>query len=346
MKPSKLLSSVFHAAKSRLGSAGTQTATADQHSHPATADDSLAPPVPPPATAIADPPTFDANYSSPDFRLRSEITDPAAATLGRQYADRSIALVALGGMVARQDAIIAKTIFEFFQKTTSLRHVTPATLSSHIAEFRRVFLTSPHKANSGGANFTTALNLFLIARCLSPKLIVECGVFKGASSYILKAACPNAQVLAFDPNLAELTHRTPGVTYYEHDWMRIDVRCSPPGTGLCYFDDHQDQATRVKQAHQRGIRHILMDDSWPLEVPGCGWPPIPSIEMIMNNWLKVGESARWIEDGMMWTFVQTEETHQLIEHARSLIKDAHDLPSLYRQTGVAPTSAGKYVELN
>jgi len=337
----KKLRSLFRPLRSRFHHTGINVENADSNTGQKAIDQFATPQ--PDITTIGDGQV--SNSLPPDFRLRSAITEPAIQTLYQQYVERNISLVALDEMIPRQDEIIANTIFKFFQRTADLRHVTIPELTSHVAKFRNVFLTSPYKNNNGGANFTTALNLFLIARCLSPELIVECGVFKGASSYILKAACPNAQVIAFDPNLADLTYRTPEVTYHEHDWMGTNISLKPTAIGLCYFDDHQDQATRVTQAHQRGFRNLIMDDSWPLETPGCGWPPIPSIEMIINNWLKIGEKVRWIEDGMIWTFVQTEETYRLINQARSLIKDAHDLPSLYRETGVAPTSAGKYVEL-
>ncbi len=291
------------------------------------------------------PGTEPAGYSPPDFRVLSNVIPPDIAPLAQQYADRAVHLVPLGELVARQDAIIAATILDFFQSTTSLRGVTLDQIKSHIADFRPIYLNCPITHNAGGANFTTALNIYMITRCLAPTLVVECGVFKGASSYFLKAASPQARQFSYDPNLAQVVHRTPGVNYSNHDWMRTYVACDTPGTGLCYFDDHQSHATRIIQAHARGFRHVIVDDAWPIEVPGSGWPPIPSVDMILDNWMKVGESARWIEGTQMWTYTQTEETYRLMETARGLVKGAYDMPSLYRQTGVAPTASGKYVEL-
>ena len=299
----------------------------------------------PTASAVQEAGTEPAWYSPPDFKALSDVIPPDVVPLAKQYADRAVHLVPLGGLVPRQDEIIAKAVFEFFQATSSLAGASLEQIRSYVAEFRQIYLNCPITHNSGGANFTTALNIYMIARCLSPKLIVECGVFKGASSYFLNAGSPKAQQYSFDPNIEQIVYRTPGVNYANHDWMHSNVRSEAPGTGLCYFDDHQNQATRIIQAHERGFRHLIMDDAWPLEVPGSGWPPTPSIEMILDNWLNVGESVRWIEGTKMWTYTQTDESYRLIEQARAVIKVAYDLPSLYRQTGVAPTSAGKYVEL-
>jgi hypothetical protein len=52
----------------------------------------------------------------------------------------------------------------------------------------------------------------------------------------------------------------------------------------------------IIQAYERGFRHIIVDDSWPIEcVIGCGWPPLPSVDMVMNNPLAPGEQVRWVE---------------------------------------------------
>lgn len=346
-----LLESVLRAARSRFGNTGILAKTIFRYrkrgTPPAAADVVQANMG---GTVIAEatepePGTEPVGYSPPDFRVLSNVIPPDIAPLAQQYADRAVHLVPLGDLVARQDAIIASAIFDFFQSTTSLRGVSLNQIKSHIADFRPIYLNCPITHNAGGANFTTALNIYMITRCLAPTLVVECGVFKGASSYFLKAASPQARQFSFDPNLAQVVHRTPGVSYSNHDWMRTYVGCDTPGTGLCYFDDHQSHATRIIQAHARGFRHLIVDDAWPIEVPGSGWPPIPSVDMILDNWMKVGESARWIEGTQMWTYTQTEETYRLMEAARSLIKGTYDMPSLYRQTGVAPTSAGKYVEL-
>ena len=234
----------------------------------------------------------------------------------------------------------------FFKSTKTFRGIDVETIARHVGEFRDVYFRSPITINSGGANFPSGVNLFLMARCLKPGLIVESGVYKGQSSYFLAAACPRGKIHAFDPNLAEVMHRMPGVTYYEHDWMSTEIRCGRFERGLCFFDDHQNQALRIVQAHERGFRHVIVDDSWPIEtVIGCGWPPLPSVDMVVNNPLAPGETVQWVEMGKLWTFVNTTEIQELCARARRLIKAAYEVPSLYRECGIAPTSAYKFVEL-
>lgn len=289
-------------------------------------------------------PTEGANKMNPSL---SGKLPPDIAELCEKYADKNVALFLLDRkMIERQDAVIAKAVHAFFQGTQTYRGPDVETIAKIVSEFRDVFLDSPVSMNLYGANFPSGINLFLMARCLGPRLIVESGVYKGQSSYFLSSACPGAAIHAFDPNLQEVSYRTPGVSYHEHDWMSTQVKCDPPGTGLCFFDDHQNQALRVIQAHERGFRHMIFDDSWPIEaVTGCGWPPLPSIDMVVNNPLAPGEVVRWVESGKLWTYVHSEEMRELCARARLLIKAAYEVPSLYRECGIAPTSAYKFVEL-
>jgi hypothetical protein len=212
--------------------------------------------------------------------------------------------------------------------------------------YREIYLAAPIVHNQYGLNFTSGLCLFVMVRCLGPKMIVESGVYKGLSSYLLASACPTATIHAFDPNLSEVAFASPGVTYHAHDWMDMEIACGPDGRGLGFFDDHQSQALRVVQAHERGFRHLVFDDSWPVEaVIGCGWPPLPSIDMVMDKSLSPGDSISWAEGPQIWTYLHTDELHALCTHARRLIKAAYEVPSLYRQSGTPPSSALKFIEL-
>jgi hypothetical protein len=67
--------------------------------------------------------------------------------------------------------------------------------------------------------------------------------------------------------------------------------------------------------------------------------------MVMNNALETNETVQWIEDGRIWTYVHDREMQQFCTKARALISAVYDVPSLYRESGIGPTSAMKYVEL-
>ena len=80
-------------------------------------------------------------------------------------------------------------------------------------------------------------------------------------------------------------------------------------------------------------------------ITGCGWPPVPSVDMVMNDSLAPGEVVRWVEPGKLWTYVHDAEMQALCARARRLISAAYEVPTLYRECGIAPTSSYKFVEL-
>lgn len=289
--------------------------------------------------------------SAPQKKVNPSLEEslpPGVADLSNVYAERNMAIFLLDAeMIARQNDNVAKAVSAFFKKTNSFQGIDENTISKYVAEFRQHYLASPITMNVYGANFPSGVNLFLMARCFGGKLIVESGVYKGQSSYFLSCACQGIPIHSFDPNLNEVNYWAPGVTFHEHDWMDTDIACDPVGSGFGFFDDHQNQALRIVQAHQRGFRHLLFDDSWPLEaVIGCGHPPIPSIDMLIGPPLELGRVVKWVESGKLWTYIHDAEMQRLCDQARRLIKAAYDVPSLYRETGVGTTSAYKYVELH
>jgi hypothetical protein len=272
---------------------------------------------------------------------------PDVTQLSARYRERRITHFLLGAKnIERQNKAISQSVRAFFDSTKSLSGISMDDLAAQISEFRDVYLNAPITMNKFGLHFSTGLLLFLIARRRDPTLIVESGVYKGLSTYILSAACPTAELHAFDPNLSELSFRSGSATYHATDWMDYDVRSDPLQSSLIFFDDHQCQARRVIEAHDRGYRQLIFDDSWPIEaVTGCGWPPIPSIDMVVRDSLEPNEMVQWIEDGNIWTYVHDEEMQRLCAKARALIAATYDVPTLYRESGIGPTSAMKYVEL-
>lgn len=270
------------------------------------------------------------------------MSDEMAATVAA-YARGNMTNFVTGSLIARQDRDVAQTMLAFLRTINAAGAVNESNIGPFIAEFRKIYLSSPIRNNHGGANYTTGLVIFLIARHFNPALVVESGVLRGMSSMIFRAALPSARIVAFDLNFS-LLHRSENVEYNQCDWTTVDIEAGD--SALIYFDDHINQARRVVEAHRRGFRYIVLDDSWTWgAISGCGGVPLPSIDMVMSDDIAVGEKIEWVEDGVLWQYTHDAEMDALCREARCLIKAAYDIPSLYRQTGVAPTSALKFVEL-
>lgn len=173
--------------------------------------------------------------------------------------------------------------------------------------------------------------LFMLARELQPKIIVESGVYHGSSLFTFRSAVPQAKIFAFDVNLSTLLSRLDGVDYRQHDWSGDQILAQSP-SDLCFFDDHINNCMRARQAYERGFRHIIVDDAPDIgEIHQFRYPAVPSIAMIENdNWAD-GDTLEWNWNGrrLRYTF-RTADTFG----AKEIIEAAHRFPSLKRWTGM------------
>ncbi len=65
--------------------------------------------------------------------------------------------------------------------------------------FLEVWNRRPLKSNEGGMGFHHQFMLWFSVRRVQPKLIVESGMNRGATTWLLHEAAPAAQIISFDP---------------------------------------------------------------------------------------------------------------------------------------------------
>ena len=206
----------------------------------------------------------------------------------------------------------------------------PADLSAAIEEYEELDRENPGAGLGGSTAYNSRLWLFLVVRCLKPRVVVESGVFVGASLWTLRRAAPDARLVAFDTSLKKLTFTDPSIELVEDDWTTTDIRAEGP-TDLCYFDDHVDNAQRMLQAHERGFRHIVFDDC-----PGVAtlchyrYPGVPTARMVMDTDLRDGQVFTWQRDGLSLQYTYDAADAQ---RARKLVTELHEFPSLRPYTG-------------
>jgi hypothetical protein len=173
--------------------------------------------------------------------------------------------------------------------------------------------------------------LFLLAKALNPKIIIESGVYHGSSLFTFRQAAPQAKMFAFDVNFGTLMSRLEGVDYRQHDWAKDNV-CAENPSDLCFFDDHINNCMRIRQSYERGFRQIVVDDSPDLgEIHQFRYPAVPTVSMIENNKWADGDTVEWNWNGrrLRYTF-RIADTFG----AKDLIEAAYRFPSLKRWTGM------------
>ena len=216
-------------------------------------------------------------------------------------------------------------------------------LRSEIERFMSLYCARKLKDNTGGSGFHNAFWLYLVARALIPNLIVESGVWKGHSSWLLRQACPNAAILGFDIDLSNLEHEGSDITFYEHDWSRHSFDAVDPDQSLLFFDCHVNHTQRIMEAHERGFKHMLFDDNAPAhKLYGYGKPPFPTANMLYTGGgLELDEiSWCWYGENRIY---QVNRTDALI--ARKLIKTHVVFPDVGGPTRYGGFSYLTYVQI-
>lgn len=155
-----------------------------------------------------------------------------------------------------------------------------------------------HLFKTGGARHKDHLNFWCLSNILRPTVYIESGVYTGSSLHAFIDNPDLAKTIAIDPKLSNLripASRIPGVSLIDDlDFSQLDLdlhgeRC------VAYFDDHINSAERLIQAHKKGIRYVLIDDSTGFEgICQRLFPAIPTIPMIIHHdFLNVGGKISW-----------------------------------------------------
>ena len=134
-------------------------------------------------------------------------------------------------------------------------------LIDSLEDFLRVYASRPIRNNGGGMSSSHMFATWFLCRQLQPEYIIESGIWKGQSSWLLETTCPNAKIISIDPNLLVRQYISPRIKYTTTDFNNINWDSVDKSKTLCFFDDHYG-LDRVKQAAHHGFTHILYEDNY------------------------------------------------------------------------------------
>ncbi|NRB21186.1 hypothetical protein HRU45_00390 [Candidatus Dependentiae bacterium] len=182
-------------------------------------------------------------------------------------------LVLIGNNVIHPSVMGSNTIAPqwSFQSAINLDELT-----LKLKEFAQLYQQRPIKDNIGGMRSIGQFWVWYMIKTIQPDLIIESGIWKGQSTWLLEQAAPNAKIISIDPNLHLRRYISPKVTYHQKDFSKIDFGDISSLTTCCFFDDHQDVFLRIMQAYEKGFTHLIFDDNNPREIGGpesleLGW---------------------------------------------------------------------------
>lgn len=211
-----------------------------------------------------------------------------------------------------------------------------------IEDFFTSYPRNPAREGTGSTRYNSLLWLFLFCRVLKPAVIVESGVYIGRSLWTLRKASPDAQLHAFDINLKPLKFHKENIKLKEMDWSQSDVTAKS-GNDLCYFDDHINNCLRIKQAKEKGFKHLIFDDSPSImNLSHFRFPGVPTAQMLLSDNLSEGDVISWKWRDKVLRYVHSESNTYGV---REIIEKIVVLPGLETYTGREGSAHFVYVQL-
>ncbi|MDB5104286.1 MAG: hypothetical protein JWP91_1975 [Fibrobacteres bacterium] len=131
-----------------------------------------------------------------------------------------------------------------------------------IEEFLDLYDRRPILGTDGSMGAVGLLGVWFMLRALKPHSILECGVNKGLTTWLMEKGSPGSALICMDRDLSRLEYRAEKAEYAEVGFLEADL--VPEGDApLAVFDDHADAIACVRKCLGLGIRHILFDDNYP-----------------------------------------------------------------------------------
>ncbi|OAY36648.1 uncharacterized protein LOC110626244 [Manihot esculenta] len=156
---------------------------------------------------------------------------------------------------------------------------TSKNLIKGLEEFVPIYETRPIKNNMYGMGFDHSFGLWFMARWLKPDLMIESGAFKGHSTWVLRQAMPGTPIISLSPRHPEKylkkgpAYVDGNCTYFAGkdfvdfgsvEWESVMKKhgITDLSRVLIFFDDHQNELKRVKQALNAGFKHVIFEDNY------------------------------------------------------------------------------------
>lgn len=140
---------------------------------------------------------------------------------------------------------------------------TTRIITNEIIKFLTLYKERPIRINVNGAGFDNMFALYFILKKIKPKFVIESGVLRGQTTWLIEKTLPKSKILSIDINLKNRKYISKKVKYSSKDFKFQDLNNIPKNT-LVFFDDHQNHFERLKQCKFFGIKNIVLEDNYPV----------------------------------------------------------------------------------
>ena len=150
---------------------------------------------------------------------------------------------------------------------------------NELDNFCDLYENRPIKNNKGGMLFQQMFSFFFLLKRLKPKLIIESGVYKGQSTWLIENTLPNSEIISLDIDLSQREYISKKAIYSSKDFRFHDFS-KIPGNTLVFFDDHVNHVERLIESKFFNIKNIVLEDNY---LPGKG--DFQTLKQLYNNYV-------------------------------------------------------------
>ena len=130
-----------------------------------------------------------------------------------------------------------------------------------LEKFKIIYEQRPIKENIHGMRFQHMFATYFILKKINPSFVIESGVFRGQSTWLIENTLPNSKILSIDVDLTQRVYISKKAEYSNIDFKDHDFS-NLPADALVFFDDHVNHYERLKQAKFFNIKRIILEDNY------------------------------------------------------------------------------------
>lgn len=184
-------------------------------------------------------------------------------------------------IILYRNSLLSKTIIKFLKGYNLI--YTEKDIEQYVNEYCKVFTKTPIKDMESGFGFNEGLFLFCIIKVVKPSLVIESGIMKGFTTYLIDCASEkNCKIFCFDINFDNIEFKSKKAKYFNNDINHCSIEIKGHKV-LAFWDDHTSQLDRLNFSIKNNIKYNIFDDDLSfLNFHSDGWPPIPTITMLLE----------------------------------------------------------------
>ena len=136
-------------------------------------------------------------------------------------------------------------------------------LKKNLSNFLKIYKKRPIKNNQSGMKIDHCYALYCLLKKVKPKYVIESGVWKGQTTWLIKKILKNSEVFSIDIDLSNREVIYDDVKYLNKDITQYNWNKLDKNKTLIIFDDHVCFSKRLNFLKKNKFKHIIFDDNLP-----------------------------------------------------------------------------------